>query len=127
MSAFDPKRTSGADPLCGATKAALRTFRRLLSGPFGPGGSERYVLSFDPPATHLQHDFYSTEKQRFHIFCDNSAIVGSLPFGVNLSTIPGNTCDNCLVSSSSERPDFCASILMMLGPNAEPNWPGETG
>ena len=50
--------------------------------------------------------FLLSGKWSLHIFCDNSAAVGSLPFGVNLSTIPGRTCDSCLVISSSERPDF---------------------
>src|SRR6516162_957732 len=38
------------------------------------------------------------------IILDNSAAVGSLPFGVNPLTTPGRTCDSCLVRSSSERP-----------------------
>jgi len=38
------------------------------------------------------------------IILDNSATVGSLPFGVNPLTTPGRTCDSCLVRSSSERP-----------------------
>jgi hypothetical protein len=38
------------------------------------------------------------------IILDNSATVGSLPFGVNLLTITGIPCDSCLVSSSSETP-----------------------
>jgi hypothetical protein len=40
----------------------------------------------------------------FSIIWDNSATVGSLPFGVKLLTITGIPCDSCLVSSSSETP-----------------------
>jgi hypothetical protein len=38
------------------------------------------------------------------IILDNSATVGSLPFGVNPLITPGRTCDSCLLRSSSERP-----------------------
>ena len=38
------------------------------------------------------------------IILDNSATVGSLPFGVNPLITPGITCDSCLLRSSSERP-----------------------
>jgi len=40
----------------------------------------------------------------YSIILDSSATVGSLPFGVNVFTITGIPCDNCLVRSSSERP-----------------------
>jgi len=40
----------------------------------------------------------------YSIILDNSATVGSLPFGVNVLTITGIPCDSCLLSSSSERP-----------------------
>jgi hypothetical protein len=36
------------------------------------------------------------------IILDNSATVGSLPFGVNVLMITGIPCDSCLVRSSSE-------------------------
>ena len=43
--------------------------------------------------------------EAFYLMSDNSATVGRRPFGVSLSTTPGSTCDNCLVMSSSDRPD----------------------
>src|SRR5215813_12559522 len=51
-----------------------------------------------------------------HLNSDNSANVGSRPFGVSLSTTHGRICDKCLVISSSERPDRWASAFMMSGP-----------
>ena len=50
---------------------------------------------------------------RDHFVSDSSANVGSRPAGVSLSTTPGKICDSCLVSSSSERPERCASVLMI--------------
>ena len=56
-----------------------------------------------------------------HALFDSSAEVGSRPCGVSLSTTPGRTWESCFVSSSSERPDRCAKVLMILGPSAEPS------
>jgi hypothetical protein len=68
---------------------------------------QRAGTNFRPARQQLIYRMFSLHgKRSLHIFCDNSATVGSLPFGVNLSTIPGRTCDSCLVISSSERPDF---------------------
>ena len=46
----------------------------------------------------------ASQRYRGSIRLDNSATVGSLPFGVNVLTITGTPCDSCLVSSSSETP-----------------------
>ena len=53
-------------------------------------------------------------------YWESSARVGNRPFGVNLSTTPGRTCDNCRSSSSSDKPDCSASVLRMFGPSAFP-------
>ena len=62
-----------------------------------------------------------------HVACGSSAAVGRRPWGVSLSTTPGRICESCLVISSSDRPERCASVLMMSGPSAEPSCPGDTG
>ena len=68
---------------------------------------QRAGTDFRPARQQLIYRMFSLHgKRSLHIFCDNSAAVGSLPLGVNLSTIPGRACDSCLVISSSERPDF---------------------
>jgi hypothetical protein len=57
----------------------------------------------------------------FTSICDSSATVGTRPCGVSLSTTPSRICESCLVTSSSDGPERCASVLIMTGPSAEPS------
>jgi hypothetical protein len=88
----------------------------------------RYCVRPEPSSGAFEvKELQITRAHTNHCWSESSAAVGKRPLGVSLSTIPGSTCDNCVFSSCSDNPVFCAKVEIMSGPSAVPSCEGVTG